>query len=242
MQICAQLRNSAPPVLNGIEQTVLALVQLRLDNLDRFERGVAGSATAQPSPARANLLTNGDFENGLQGWTDSTVLSIVQTYNPVSCGNDLVCQAAVINLRTNALASASSNGQLWTNSSTDPYQGLSSALCPGGCNSLSQSIATTVGTTYELSFAIRGLVTASSPLGAFGYNTQDWTFYTFELVAPTFTTVLQFNASSGGEVDSVSFDVAAVPEPSTWAMMILGFAGIGFMAYRRKLKPALMAA
>jgi hypothetical protein len=27
---------------------------------------------------------------------------------------------------------------------------------------------------------------------------------------------------------------AAVPEPSTWAMMILGFAGIGFMAYRRK--------
>jgi hypothetical protein len=29
-----------------------------------------------------------------------------------------------------------------------------------------------------------------------------------------------------------------VPEPSTWAMMILGFAGIGFMAYRRKNKLA----
>jgi hypothetical protein len=28
--------------------------------------------------------------------------------------------------------------------------------------------------------------------------------------------------------------VAAVPEPSTWAMMILGFCGIGFMAYRKK--------
>jgi hypothetical protein len=28
--------------------------------------------------------------------------------------------------------------------------------------------------------------------------------------------------------------VAAVPEPSTWAMMVLGFAGVGFMAYRRK--------
>jgi hypothetical protein len=35
---------------------------------------------------------------------------------------------------------------------------------------------------------------------------------------------------------------AAVPELSTWAMMILGFAGVGFMAYRRKAKPALMAA
>jgi PEP-CTERM motif len=36
--------------------------------------------------------------------------------------------------------------------------------------------------------------------------------------------------------------VSAVPEPSTWAMMILGFAGVGFMAYCRKSKAALMAA
>jgi hypothetical protein len=36
--------------------------------------------------------------------------------------------------------------------------------------------------------------------------------------------------------------VAAVPEPATWAMMILGFAGVGFMAYRRSSKPALMGA
>jgi hypothetical protein len=35
---------------------------------------------------------------------------------------------------------------------------------------------------------------------------------------------------------------SAVPEPSTWAMMLLGFAGVGFIAYRRKSKPALMAA
>lgn len=35
--------------------------------------------------------------------------------------------------------------------------------------------------------------------------------------------------------------VGAVPEPSTWAMMILGFAGIGFMAYRRR-NAALSAA
>jgi hypothetical protein len=34
--------------------------------------------------------------------------------------------------------------------------------------------------------------------------------------------------------------VSAVPEPSTWAMMLLGFGGFGFMAYRRKSKPALM--
>lgn len=32
----------------------------------------------------------------------------------------------------------------------------------------------------------------------------------------------------------------AVPEPSTWAMMILGFAGVGFMAYRRKRQVAAL--
>jgi hypothetical protein len=35
---------------------------------------------------------------------------------------------------------------------------------------------------------------------------------------------------------------AAVPEASTWAMMILGFASVGFMAYRRKRGPAFRLA
>ncbi len=39
------------------------------------------------------------------------------------------------------------------------------------------------------------------------------------------------------------WQVAAVPEPSTWAMLLLGFAGVGFMAHRQKAKkPALLAA
>jgi hypothetical protein len=43
-------------------------------------------------------------------------------------------------------------------------------------------------------------------------------------------------------LDNVKLLTSVVPEPSTWAMMILGFAGLGFMAYRRKSKPALMVA
>ena len=34
----------------------------------------------------------------------------------------------------------------------------------------------------------------------------------------------------------VTTSASAVPEPSTWAMMILGLAGIGFTAYRRKMR------
>jgi PEP-CTERM motif len=37
------------------------------------------------------------------------------------------------------------------------------------------------------------------------------------------------------------FYITAVPEPSTWAMMLIGFAGIGLMAYRRN-KVSVLAA
>jgi hypothetical protein len=34
---------------------------------------------------------------------------------------------------------------------------------------------------------------------------------------------------------------AVVPEPSTWAMMILGFVGVGYMTYRRRKIAAIAA-
>jgi hypothetical protein len=68
----------------------------------------------------------------------------------------------------------------------------------------------------------------------------------FEHVVLDFTTatggVLSFsaiNSSNPGQGTNVgpildNVVLTAVPEPATWAMMILGFFGIGFMAYRRK--------
>src|SRR3954453_9406877 len=49
-------------------------------------------------------------------------------------------------------------------------------------------------------------------------------------------THVQISFGTGFRVDAAATPppVAAVPEPSTWAMMIMGFAGIGFMAYRRR--------
>jgi hypothetical protein len=46
--------------------------------------------------------------------------------------------------------------------------------------------------------------------------------------------------SIDGLLDNVA--ISTVPEPSTWAMMIIGFAGVGFMAYRRKSNTALSVA
>jgi PEP-CTERM motif len=42
-----------------------------------------------------------------------------------------------------------------------------------------------------------------------------------------------------GEANGLFGSITAVPEPSSWALLILGFAGVGFMTYRRKSKPAL---
>ena len=42
------------------------------------------------------------------------------------------------------------------------------------------------------------------------------------------------NLSVATLVVSLDPPTPAVPEPSTWAMMILGFGGLGFMAYRRR--------
>jgi PEP-CTERM motif len=39
-------------------------------------------------------------------------------------------------------------------------------------------------------------------------------------------------AGYGGNLSTTQ--VGAIPEPATWAMMLLGFAGMGFMAYRKK--------
>jgi hypothetical protein len=70
------------------------------------------------------------------------------------------------------------------------------------------------------------------------------------LPAPSFDFAVQFvsHSNTGQGIESgnpgtwIGPIASNVPEPSTWAMMILGFAGIGFMAYRRKSNPALLAA
>jgi hypothetical protein len=52
-----------------------------------------------------------------------------------------------------------------------------------------------------------------------------------------------FGPGPFGDVRFVDGGIAtAVPEPSTWAMMLLGFVALGFMAYRRKTTPVMLTA
>ncbi len=52
------------------------------------------------------------------------------------------------------------------------------------------------------------------------------------------TGLADFTSLTVSDANANSFEfvpmAAAVPEPATWAMMVLGFAGIGFIAYRKR--------
>jgi hypothetical protein len=50
------------------------------------------------------------------------------------------------------------------------------------------------------------------------------------------------NDNNGPLVDNISLSIGAVPEPSTWAMMILGFGLVGASLRRRRLASPLMLA
>lgn len=46
----------------------------------------------------------------------------------------------------------------------------------------------------------------------------------------------------GVSIYEVTMNVVAVPEPATWAMMVLGFAGISFITYRRRNQTSALTA
>jgi hypothetical protein len=53
--------------------------------------------------------------------------------------------------------------------------------------------------------------------------------------------VVVFSAANGPDYTSAGGLTLNVPEPSTWAMMILGFASLGFAGYRASRKAAIAA-
>jgi PEP-CTERM motif len=128
---------------------------------------------------------------------------------------------------------------------TDTYTGvpLWSFINPSNVADAKSQIVITAGTDgYEVVLSLAEI----DPM--LGGNTQDFLPY-----ADTGTdfpgdgvarTILPLDNKHGRWESNLDLlEVAeAVPEPSTWAMMILGFCGLGFMAYRRKNGAALSVA
>jgi hypothetical protein len=113
--------------------------------------------------------------------------------------------------------------------------------------SFSISNADSVSQIEGLSATDTGLIFSfsSDPAITLRFNTAffsesvDWQGFTgegFTHIQDNALGIGQFGPLQHGET---VIAVAAVPEPSTWAMMILGFCGIGFMTFRRKGQMAI---
>lgn len=119
---------------------------------------------------------------------------------------------------------------------------------------ISQTLATSAGSTYALSFAYaprEGVAAASNGIEVFwngvskgvytgnGGSGNAWNLYTMNLAGLGNTGELKFVAvgtsdSVGGSLDAVS--VTAVPEPATLATMALGLGLIGLTRRRQSRK------
>jgi hypothetical protein len=91
-------------------------------------------------------------------------------------------------------------------------------------------------------FLFTNASSTSSSLGNYFYIIQPW-----NNPGPGSTTIATQLVNDGVSIDAYNGQyvaknwtlTAAVPEPATWAMMIVGFFGIGFMAYGRTRNQSL---
>lgn len=219
-----------------------------------FAFGLA-AATAQGANA-ANLITNGSFESGFTGWTITNVQSStgtgaapvgILTYGSSSNG----AYGEIVPVDT-----AAGNPGLDPAGSSAVYF-VSDFAAP---QTLSQSVSLVGGKTYQLGFDIyipgNGAANPGDALfraSIFGNNfldlavssvtPQQWRTYSsdFSFVSDTSGTVDFSFFTNGFTSKDIVLDrvyltevVSTAPEPSTWAMMLIGFGMLGWTQRRKR--------
>jgi choice-of-anchor C domain-containing protein len=206
-------------------------------------------AAAPAANAATNLITNGSFEDGVY-IADGGFVTLSNGDNTSIAGWTVLPY------------SIDYVGTYWQAS-----DGLRSLDLSGAANGgVSQTIATISGKVYTVSFDLAGnpdgadetkfmVTTLGNGVGGgaakiFTFdvgagNTREdmgWKTFSYTFTATSNSTTLNFASANespyGPALDNVS--VSAVPEPATWAMMIVGFGAAGAMVRnRRKLVPTV---
>jgi len=197
-------------------------MRLQLLNVRRlcFALLTAAFAGVSGHASAQNLVNNGSFETG----SFASWTEVGNTaFNGVQCpGASFVSQG-----------------------NCDAYFGPIGSL--GG---ITQTLATTAGQQYLVTFALSGDGSVPSQLLVnFGAQTllnlsnaatttTGFRTFAFDAVAAGASTLLSFNFRNDAgfmELDNVAVTVA-IPEPETYALMLAGFALLGMRRFRRRSK------
>jgi hypothetical protein len=103
------------------------------------------------------------------------------------------------------------------------------AVGSSSCGNLNQ-VSIQVGTEILTGAQLIGMGTPAVKGEGGQSNPADNQLVVIEGLSP-FTTV-KFSTSA----NAFEFSIPTIPEPSTWTMMVLGFAGLGYAAFRRNSK------
>lgn len=194
---------------------------------------VAVAASFGGAHAATNLVVDGSFEDQAQAAGSWAVYSAINGWSTVS--------GSGIELRNDVVGTA--------------FDGVNFVELDSNNNSaMAQTLTTVAGSSYDLSFAYSaraGVSAGSNPIEVLwngislaavtangsGLSGNDWHVFNYT-VTGTGSDTLTFRAigvndTLGGSIDAVTV-TAAVPEPSTYAMMFLGLGLMGATLSRRR--------
>ncbi|MEH2515735.1 hypothetical protein V1279_001308 [Bradyrhizobium sp. AZCC 1610] len=212
-----------------------------------FAFSVATGLLLACGPTQAvELITNGGFESGdFSGWNLSSPVGddhpqVVIAYNQISSYPTGAFGESVPNPTP-----LNNYGAYFVGDAKAEFISQSVVLDPGKQYLISFEVySTDNGKKNPFDATLQSSTSNTdqlSPLFSAQALPTDWTFYSAMFTAGAagpYTFALNFNPSFRGSPDSDfvidDISIKAVPEASTWAMMILGFLGVGFLGYRRR--------
>jgi hypothetical protein len=202
----------------------------------------SAAALVPASASAADLVTNGGFE-------DPYITNACCNTVPADALPGWKVESGNVNVVNGTFASSAGNLAF----AGEQYLDL---VGQGGIGSISQIVSTVAGQAYTLTFAFShnlfsGLASASASFAIEGLNgiithvggsnaNLNWVTYSGSFVASGSSATLNFTNLTGAGNEGIFLDAvsisAAVPEPSVWFTMLLGFGALGgaMRAARRK--------
>jgi len=206
----------------------------------------AGLALSMAPAASAAVIVNGSFETGVDPGSFATL----------SAGNSSSIPGWIV-----GGSSIDYVGSYWQAANGSRSIDLEGTGGTSALGSISQAIDTVIGQLYRVTFSVArnpdggvdprtGFVDVGGAPTLISFNgpattksNMGWEERTFDFTAVSALTNLRFSADPatslgqyGLTLDNVSIAsvATAVPEPATWAMMLVGFGAIGATMRRKR--------